>query len=77
MDLKIIRLWERNHIQKTTYYMLHLHATLEVKVNYSDKKQISVSLGTGEVEWGIDGKGVHGTLRAEGDGSGYTGEYTC
>lgn len=57
--------------------MLHLHATLEVKVIYRDKKQISVSLGTGEVEWGIDGKGVHGTLGAEGDGSGYTGEYIC
>lgn len=76
MDLKIIRWWERKPDTESTYYMLHLHVVLEVKVIYSDKKEISVSPGDmGEVEW-VQQMGLWG-FGAEGDGTGYTGEYIC
>lgn len=72
MDLKIIKLWERNQKQKSTYYEIHLYETLEVEVIQSDKKaDPGISGDRGKAEWGIDGKWVHGPLEAEGYGSGY------
>lgn len=65
-DLKIIRLQNRNQIQKSTYYM----------ILFSRNSKSKSKLGVGE--WAINGKWVHGDLGGGSHhGSGYKSDYIC
>lgn len=65
-DLKIIRLQNRNQIQKSTYYM----------ILFTRNSKSKSKLGVGE--WAINGKWVHGDLGGGSHhGSGYKSDYIC